>query len=86
MKTHSDFMIGEINKELDLLFSTFDTKTLATAMMLRSAQALRAVHSAGLWRVEDVQAVVDSATKDILKPLPADQIPKIATTGNSSLQ
>jgi len=84
---HNDFVINEINKELDLLFSTFDTKTLATAMMLRSAQMLRACHSAGVWKVEDVRAVVEGATEDIYEPLPKDQVPKVATTGgNGTIQ
>lgn len=83
---HQDFVIGEIAKELDLLFSTFDTKVLAAAMLLRSTQALRAVHSAGMWRVEDVKAVIDGATKDVLTPLPKDQVPKVATLGGGTLQ
>jgi hypothetical protein len=77
MMDHRDFVLGEITKELDLLFSTFDTKILATAMMLRSA---------GMWRVEDVKAVVDGATKDILTPLPKDQVPKVAALGGGTLQ
>lgn len=80
---HRDFIVNEINKELDLLFSTFDTKTLATVMMIRSAAALRAIHNAGLWKVDDVRAVVEGATADIYKPLPKDQIPKIATSGGN---
>jgi hypothetical protein len=80
---HQEFVYAEIAKELDILFSTFDTKTLATAMMIRSAYALRACHSAGLWKVEDVRAVVEGATADIYEPLPVDQVPKIATTGGN---
>jgi hypothetical protein len=84
--THQDFIIDEIAKELDRLFATFDTKVLATAMLLRSATALRAVHSAGMWRVEDVRAVVEGVTKDIYEPLPKDQLPKVAALGGGTLQ
>jgi hypothetical protein len=83
MIDHRDFVLNEIAKELDLLFSTFDTKILATAMMLRSAHALRAVHSAGMWKVDDVRAVIEGATKDVYEPLPKDQVPKVATLGGS---
>jgi hypothetical protein len=83
---HNDFIANEISKELDRLFGTFDTKYLATAMLIRSAQALRACHSAGVWCVEDVRAVVESATEHVYTPLPKDQVPRVASPGGNTLQ
>jgi hypothetical protein len=81
---HDEFIIKEIHKELDLLFSTFDTKVLSAAMMLRSAHALRAVHSAGLWHIEDVKAVVDDSLKDIYVRLPEAKIPRVCVMGGKN--
>jgi hypothetical protein len=84
---HSDIVITQITEQLDVLCSSFDTKVLAAAMMLRSAQMLRACHSAGVWKVEDVRAVVESATKNIYTPLPENRAPKVVTLdGNSTIQ
>jgi hypothetical protein len=80
---HHDFIINEISKELDILFSTFDTRMLATAMMVRSAQALRATHASGMWRVEDVRAVIEGALENVYEPLPKEQMPKVVPTGRS---
>lgn len=84
---HSDVVISQITEQLDVLCSSFDTKVLAAAMMLRSAQMLRACHSAGVWKVEDVRAVVESATKNIYTPLPENRAPKVVTLdGNRTIQ
>jgi hypothetical protein len=84
---HSDIVITQITEQLDVLCSSFDTKVLAAAMMLRSAQMLRACHSAGVWKVEDVRAVVESATKNIYTPLPENRAPKVVTLdGNRTIQ
>lgn len=82
----TDFIANEIHSELDRLFSTFDTKFLATAMMIRASAALRACHSAGVWKVEDVKAVVEGALEHVYEPLPKDQVPRVATPGGSTLQ
>ena len=78
-----DFIANEIHSELDRLFSTFDTKFLATAMMIRASAALRACHSAGVWTVADVRAVVEGATENVYTPLPPDQVPRIASSGSA---
>lgn len=84
---HGDVVISQIAEQLDVLCSSFDTKVLAAAMMLRSAQMLRACHSAGVWKVEDVRAVVESATKNIYTPLPENRAPKVVTLdGNRTIQ
>jgi uncharacterized membrane protein (DUF2068 family) len=86
MSTHEDFIIREITKELNILFSTFDTKVLATAMMIQSARALRSLHTAGVWTVKDVKDVLAVATENILLPFPPDQIPEVRTINNSPPQ
>ena len=83
MKTHQDFIFDEISRELTTLFMTYDTRTLATAMMVRSAKALRALHSTGMWKKEDVRAVVDAALQDIYEPIPKDQLPPVTSIGGT---
>jgi hypothetical protein len=81
MKSHQDFIFDEIARELTTLFTTFDTRTLASAMLIRSAKALRALHSTGMWKKEDVRVVVEAALKDIYEPLPKDQLPPVSMIG-----
>ena len=84
MKTHKDFIVEEIYNELNVLCSTFDTRMLATAMLLKSTQMLRALHSTGMWRTEDIKAVVEGALENIYEQLPKDQVPRVATIGTPS--
>ena len=55
-------------------------------MMLRASAALRALHSAGVWQIKDVQDVLDVAMEDILTPLPVDEVPPVSYSQTSSLQ
>ena len=82
----ADTMSSQIHDELTALTLRYDTKLLAVAMMLRASAALRALHSAGVWQIKDVQDVLDVAMEDIFTPLPVDKVPPVAYSQTSSLQ
>jgi len=75
-----DDIISAISIELDRLYATFDTRVLAAAMLVKSTVVLRACHSAGAMKVEDVQAMIKEVTSDIYLPLPRSQVPPVITT------
>lgn len=84
--TTIDSMVDQIQEDLTQLFMKYDTKLLATAMLMRSATALRTVHSAGIWKVSDVQAVVEAALEDIYTPIPAENLPPVARQTSTVMQ
>jgi hypothetical protein len=86
--TYPSSLVDEMNDQLDQLFSTYDTRLLSSLMLVRAGAALRALHSVGAWKVEDVKVIVDDVLSTIYTPLPKSDHPAIATTGGdrSNLQ
>ena len=80
---HHTNVSNEINKRIDEMLMTYDTKLLATTLVFRGVQALRALIAANMWRKEDVKAVIDGATADVFLPFPKNKIPQISTIGIS---
>ena len=66
-----------INAALDLILYAVDSKELATIMFYRSCMMLQALHSMGAMTVKDVDIFTKEAMKDILVPLPQNELPKI---------
>lgn len=83
-RQHQSSVQDEIDTLIQSMVMTYDTKLLGVLLLTRGAELLRAVHSAQLWRVEDVRAVVDAVTKDIYEPLDAKDIPRVETIGTMS--
>lgn len=79
-------ILRQCEDELRSLFMRYDTKTLASLMFIRSASALRSLHTAGIWKVEDVQAVVQFALQNIYTP--QENMPEVRplNDGNQTLQ
>jgi hypothetical protein len=61
--SHQENVITQIHEELGRLAMTYDSRTLAAAMMVQAASMLRGLRAAGMWKDADVQAVVEGAVE-----------------------
>lgn len=68
----------QIVDEIHAMAGKYDAKTLAYIMFWEACKLFRVVHSLGLWTVKDIDIFTKGAMKDILDPLPKDQLPRNA--------
>lgn len=65
----------QISADLQAMSHKYDAKELAVLMFWYAVGLFRAVHSLGMWPVKEVQVFTTEAMKDMLTPLPADELP-----------
>lgn len=78
MIDHQKSVQDQIIADLNALSYKYDAKQLAVIMFWKACQLFRCVHSLGIWPVKEVEVFTSEAMKDILTPVPRDQLPKQA--------
>lgn len=68
----------QIGDELQAMSHKYDAKLLAIVMFYQAVQLFRCVHSLGIWPMKEVEVFTTEASKDLLIPLPRDQLPQQA--------
>lgn len=77
-ETRRNEVQAQISADLRALSHKYDAKELAILMFWYAVGLFRAVHSLGMWPIKDVEIFTTGAMKDLLTPLPSNELPRQA--------
>jgi hypothetical protein len=82
-KSYRAEVMNEIGERLDDLILSYDSKVLATMLVVKGCGLLRALYNSGLWTEKDIKPILDEAAREVF--LPMEKQVKTITIGASTL-
>lgn len=79
--SHFAQVTSDIYEDLNELSRRYDAKTLAIAMLTRSAYLLRVLQCLGVMEADDINNTIVEAIKDVHSPVATNELPPTKNIG-----